>query len=59
MSYFISNIASISTAIPSGKELALIATLACLPELPKIPANTSEAGLRTLGWSIKSSVEFT
>ena len=46
---YISNIASISTAAPSGKEFALIATLACLPLSPNTADKVSEAGFITLG----------
>ena len=46
---YISNIASISTAAPNGKEFALIATLACLPLSPNTADKVSEAGFITLG----------
>ena len=58
-SFYISNIASISTAAPSGKELVLTAALVCFPFSPKILDSKSDAGFITLGWSIKSSDELT
>ena len=57
--FYTSNIASISTAAPNGRELQLTAALVCLPFSPKIEDKISEAGFITLGWSIKSFVEFT
>ena len=42
-----------------GKLLVLTAALVCIPASPKIETIKSDAPLITLGWSIKSSVEFT
>ena len=57
--YYISNMESISTAAPRGKELTLTAALVCLPLSPKMVDKISDAGFMTLGWSLKSSVELT
>ena len=46
---YISKIASISTAIPNGKEFVLTAALACFPLIPKISLKSSEAAFNTLG----------
>ena len=54
-----SNIPSTSTAAPKGKELTLIAALACLPPSPNIFEIKSDAPFKTFGWSIKDSVELT
>src|SRR5690606_35728499 len=53
------NTASISTATPSGRAGAETAARAWRPASPKTATMRSEQPLITLGWSVKSGVEFT